>query len=100
MFSIRWKETHASPAVKEHFESKLQKICKFKNVDKSSIKAEIEYFRRENSFTVRLNIIVMGHQKIHAEDHDIDVLTAINKVIDKTLDQLRRLKTKVTSSKH
>ncbi|WP_033159789.1 ribosome hibernation-promoting factor, HPF/YfiA family [Mycoplasmoides alvi] len=94
MFSIRWKEAHPSPAVRSYFESKLNKIYRFKDVDQGYTKAEIEYFKHEDSFTVRLNISILGSHKIHSEDHNSDVLTAINKVVEKTLDQIRRLRTK------
>ncbi|WP_027124030.1 HPF/RaiA family ribosome-associated protein [Mycoplasmoides pirum] len=94
MFSIRWKDTKSSPSVKEYFESKLSKIYRFKNVDKESIKAEIVYYSRENEFSVRLNVNIIKSHTIRSEHKAPDVLTAINKVVDHCLDQIRRIKTK------
>ncbi len=100
MFTIRWKDTKASPAVRDFFESKLSKILRFKSVDADTIKAEIVYYPRENTFTVRLNVRLIGASAIlRSEDNEPDVLTAINKVIDRTLDQIRRHKTRKQSKR-
>lgn len=94
MISIRWKDCDASEFVVSHFENKLSKILKFSSVNKDSIKAEIVHYSKEKSFTVRLNVPIIASSIIRSEAKSADVLTAINEVIEKTLDQIRRIKTK------
>lgn len=94
MVSIRWKDCDVSESVASHFENKLYKILKFSSVNKDLIKAEIVHYSKEKSFTVRLNVPIIGSSIIRSEAKSVDVLTAINEVIEKTLDQIRRIKTK------
>lgn len=96
MLSIRWKDTKSSTAVASYFENKLSKIFRFNVVNGENVKAEIVFYSKENSFTVRLNVPILGSSSIRSEAHAPDLLTAINQVVEKTLDQLRRIKTKRT----
>lgn len=92
MVAIRWKDIKASPATASHLESKLSKVVRFKNVNKENIKAEIAFLKKEEQYNVHLSIPTT-HKTIVAEFKSSDVLTSINKSIDRALDQLRRLKT-------
>ncbi|WP_027119515.1 ribosome hibernation-promoting factor, HPF/YfiA family [[Mycoplasma] testudinis] len=99
MLNIRWKDCSASDAVTSHFETKLSKILRFKMVDVENIKAEVVKYEKENRFTVRLNTPIIKGSIIRSEAKADDVLTAINEVIEKSLDQIRRVKTKRSINK-
>lgn len=94
MLSIRWKDCHASDAVTSHFETKLAKIMRFDMIDHDNIKAEVVKYEKEDCYTVRLNVSIIKGSVIRSEASAKDVLTAINEVIEKCLDQIRRVKTK------
>jgi ribosome-associated translation inhibitor RaiA len=57
------------------------------------VKAEIAYYPKNRSFTTRLNVQVAKKGTIRAEANANDVLTSINEVVDRIIDQLRRVKT-------
>jgi ribosome-associated translation inhibitor RaiA len=58
------------------------------------VKAEIVYYTKNQSFTTRMNVKVIKRGTIRAEANAHDVLTSINEVVDRIVDQLRRVKTK------
>lgn len=91
---VRWKDTKASPATQTHLNTKLQKIVRFKVVDAARVRAEIAFVETKNLYSVDLTIPLMGFSPILAGYSAPDVLTAINRCVDKALDQLRRIKTK------
>jgi ribosomal subunit interface protein len=58
------------------------------------VKAEIVFYPKDRSFTTRINVRVIKKGTIRAEANAHDVLTSINEVVDKIVDQLRRVKTR------
>jgi ribosomal subunit interface protein len=78
--------------VASHLQDKISAFEAF-NFVMPNVKAEIVFYNKEKSFTTRLNIQVVHKGTIRSEAHADDVLTSINKAVDKILDQLRRVKT-------
>jgi ribosome-associated translation inhibitor RaiA len=78
--------------VASHLEMKISSFLDFKFVV-PIVKAEIAFYRKRGEFTVTLNVPVVYKTTLRAEATSNDVLTSINLVTDKILDQLRRVKT-------
>jgi ribosomal subunit interface protein len=71
---------------------KIAKFEDFKFVI-PEVKAEIVSYPKQGRFAVRVNVPVKGKSTLRGEGIAEDVLTAINLVTEKILDQLRRVKT-------
>jgi ribosomal subunit interface protein len=58
-----------------------------------NMKAEITYYPKNQSYTTSVNVQTKGKGILRAESNAQDILTSINTVTEKMLDQLRRVKT-------
>lgn len=92
-YTIRWKDCSKSSAVASHLEMKITKFLDFEFVV-PNVKAEIIYYKKKGMFAVNLNVPVVHRTTLRAEATSEDVLTSINLVTEKILDQLRRVKTR------
>lgn len=92
-YTIRWKDCEKSDAVASHLENKIASFDDFRFV-MPEVKAEIVFYPKDRSFTTRINVRVIKKGTIRAEANAHDVLTSINEVVDKIVDQLRRVKTR------
>lgn len=97
-YSIRWKDMSSHPTLEEFFREKIQKIFEFSFVEEN-IKAEYIYYKRESEYKLRINIKIHRGEIIRAEASDKNPEKATLKTIDKLIDQLRKIKTKLNSSK-
>ncbi len=97
-YTIKWNNLEHSKIAEEHFVKRLEKIEKFKLV-MPDIRAEFIYFPKEKDYEVTLNISVPSHGVIRSEAKSGDIITSINKVVDRTVDQLRRKKTQIYRGK-
>jgi ribosome-associated translation inhibitor RaiA len=71
------------------------KIAKFEDFKFiiPEVKAEIVHYPKQGKFATIVNVPVKGKRTLRAEGIADDVLTSINLVTEKILDQLRRVKT-------
>ncbi len=93
-YSIRWKDMSNHPSLEEFFKNKIQKIFEFSFVEEN-VKAEYIYYKREGQYKLRINVKIHKGDIIRAEASDESGEKATNKAIDKIIDQLRRIKTKL-----
>lgn len=89
--SIRWKDCDKSDAVAAHLQNKVDGFSTFKFVMPNA-KAEIVYYPKQQSFTIRINVQVVKKGTLRAEAKANDILTAINECADKITEQLRKIK--------
>ncbi len=98
-YEIRWKNLSERPDVKNYLDTKLEKFEKFKFV-KDTAKVELVYYDADKTYTARVTISLNGHPDIHSEAATTnDIYTAINEMVEKTLDQLRRAKDQMYNNK-
>lgn len=96
--SIRWKDMTKQDQMKEYLEEKLTKLFDFSFVE-SNIKVEYVYYKSKQEYKFRLNAKIHRGEVLRSEATASDIKTATNLGIDKMIDQLRRIKTKVNSNK-
>lgn len=91
-YSIRWKDCDKSAAVISHIEQKISKFEDFKFIEPEA-KLEIVRYEKDKSYKTRINLLIKSAPTIRSEASAQDLLTSINMATDKTIDQLRRIKT-------
>ncbi len=97
--NIRWKDMSKQDQVKDYLYDKLTKLFDFSFVEKENIKVEYVYYKSKQNYKFRLNLKVHRGELLRAEATSKDIFTATNEGVEKMLDQLRRIKTKVNSNK-
>ncbi|WP_391591689.1 HPF/RaiA family ribosome-associated protein [[Mycoplasma] cavipharyngis] len=92
---IRWKNMDKDVLAEEYFYNKITKLLDFNfvNVDEK-FKAEITYYAKSNKYKSSLSFAIKGRPDVHAKSNEYSNLQhSINELVEKTLDQLRRIKT-------
>lgn len=95
-FKINWKNCERNELISEYFCEKVIKLMDFNFVNRTeTIKAVISFLPKKNLYQTTLTAVVDHHGAVHAEsEHDENIYHTINQVVDKVIDQLRRIKTK------
>ncbi len=96
--SIRWKDMTKQDQIKEFLEEKLSKLYDFSFVE-DNVKVEYVYYKSKQEYKFRLNIKIHRGEVLRSEATSGDIKSATIAGIDKMLDQLRRIKTKVNANK-
>ncbi len=96
--NIRWKDMSKQEQVRDYLNEKLSKVFDFSFVE-PNIKVEYVYYKSKQEYKFRLNLKVHRGDILRAEAVSHDIYTATNTGIEKMVDQLRRIKTKVNSNK-
>lgn len=91
--NIRWKDIDKSEAVVNYLEEKLTKVNDFL-IPEEQIKVEFVHYNKTNRFKTRINLILKTKKLIRSEAESNDIFTSINDAILKSLDQIRRDKTR------
>ena len=97
-YTIRWKDMTEQPQTIKYFEEKIIKVFDFIFVE-DNIKAEYVYYKKEMKYKLRLNVKVHKGDILRSEATDRDINHATLLCIDKMIDQLRKIKTKLNSNK-
>lgn len=97
---INWKNCERDELVAEYFCEKVMKIMDFRFVNKSeAVKGVISFLPKKNIYHTTLTVAVNHCDPVHAESEENEnVYHAINQTIDKVVDQLRRIKTKLVKN--
>ncbi|MDQ0513719.1 ribosome-associated translation inhibitor RaiA [Mycoplasmoides fastidiosum] len=92
---IRWKGMEKDPVVEAYLQDKLSKLLEFNFVNsEETFKAEVVYYEKSNKYKSSLAFGVKGKPGIYAESGQFPNLQhSINELVEKSLDQLRRIKT-------
>ncbi len=96
--NIRWKDMSKQEQVKDYLEDKITKVFDFSFVE-PNIKVEYVYYKSKQEYKFRLNLKIHRSDILRSESTSNDIFTATNTGIDKMIDQLRRIKTKVNANK-
>ncbi|MGY6171775.1 HPF/RaiA family ribosome-associated protein [Candidatus Mycoplasma pogonae] len=93
---IRWKNLEKDHKLEHYLQERLNKVHDFKFTNlEAPVKTEVVYYEKTNSYKSSAKIIIKGSKhSIFAEskiDHSLSVV--IHDLVDKILDQLRRIKT-------
>lgn len=97
-YTIRWKDMSEHEKLREYFEEKIMKIFEFSFVEEN-VKAEYIFYKREEIYKLRLNVKIHRGEILRSEAEDKNPEKATLKSIDKMIDQLRKVKTKLNSQK-
>lgn len=97
-FTIRWKDCDKSKSIQSYFEDKLSILAKYAFLNEN-IKAEIVYYAKTKTFKTRINVSIKRGKLIRAEASSPQIKTSINLALEKVIDQLRRVKTKMLKNK-
>ena len=93
-YTIRWKDCRPSDAVESFVAEKIAKFSDFHFVkEETQIKIEIVYYSKDREYKTRMNLPIPSKATLRGESSDGDILTSINKCVDKIVDQCRRVKT-------
>lgn len=99
-YTIRWKDMHEDANIIPHLEERLEKLLKDFIFVEDGFKVEYVYYKSEKSYKMRLNVNIHKANSIRSEASGFDLMHATSSCIDKTLDQLRKIKTQVNANKH
>ena len=97
-FTIRWKDCDKSKSIQSYFEDKLSILAKYSFLNEN-IKAEIVYYSKTKTFKTRINVGIKKGKLLRAEASSPQIKASINFALDKIIDQLRRVKTKMLRNK-
>ena len=93
-YTIRWKDCKQSDAVESFVAEKIARFADLNFVkDETQVKVEIVYYAKNKEYKTRINLPIPKKGTLRGEASDNDVLTSINKCVDKIIDQCRRVKT-------
>lgn len=93
-FNIRGENIEVTPAIREHVESKINKVERYFNEDfQANANVNLKVFN--NSETKVEVTIPMKNLMLRAEERHSDMYAAVDLIIDKLERQIRKHKTKV-----
>ncbi len=99
-YTIRWKDMNEDTSIIPYLEEKLNKLLKDFVFVEDGFKIEYVLHNSTKTYMMRLNVNIHKANAIRSEGEGYDLNKATTECIDKTLDQLRKIKTQVNSSKN
>ncbi|WP_381415035.1 ribosome-associated translation inhibitor RaiA [Spiroplasma endosymbiont of Anurida maritima] len=99
-FNVRNKNIEVTDGMKTHYENMFLKLTKFKEFHNDDIvHLDIEYNKVDFVINASIDIIGKNHF-LKATIKDNDFYNAIDKIVDKLLDQIKKIKEIKTDKKH
>lgn len=95
---ITARHMEMTPAIKEHFQHKLEKLGRYMDGAVQKIEAIIDY--EHHMHRVELKVHISHSNPCIAEQDDNELYAALDIALDKAEQQLRRQKERVRNRKH